>query len=217
MELLADLDTQGCAEPIEYAQETAAGGEHLPVDPVNFQALVDVGVNAMACGLTNVLSFPAYRGRYDFLGVPYGPGSSHIAGHGMFHGDDPAYHLPYANFHAETILGIYQRLAAIPEGDGTMADNTVIVVSNTAGHQHHNGSDRTWLMLIGGLGCFRTDSYITFPYLERSINDAFITIAQALGVETDTFGQGTTEGNVGIHGKEFMQPIIKGPLPNVTT
>ncbi len=52
-------------------------------------------------------------------------------------------------FQAEKIAGPAARLKAVPEGNGTMLDNTVIVYLSDNGVAHH-GTHHQWLFIVIG-------------------------------------------------------------------
>ncbi len=103
----------------------------------------------------------------------------------------------------ETIAQLATRLDQIPEGNGTVLDNTVIVsISELAngGHEH----DPWPVTMIGGAaGKFAMGRYIRFPqttpfpktpgwnpggYVGQPHNRLLVSLAQAMGIDTDRVG-----------------------------
>ncbi len=69
----------------------------------------------------------------------------------------------HMQWHAEQIALLADRLASVPEGDGTMLDNTVIVWVNELSHGNH-ALDQWPVVMLGGCGGrLRTGRYIRFP------------------------------------------------------
>jgi len=91
------------------------------------------------------------------------------------------------HYKAQQLLRLYQALDQVQMGDTTMAQNSVFVWLNSAGAKHHNGGNDHPIVTIGDAG----GALATGQYLEigkRPIQDAFLTISQALGVGSDSFG-----------------------------
>jgi hypothetical protein len=104
------------------------------------------------------------------------------------------------------------KLKEIPEGNGNMLDNTLIVYTSCAGGQHHDGQ-RDWpFVLVGGMNQkVKMGRYLQFPSYQnkghRTIANLYLTLLQAAGLETrDTFGQLDSQL------KDFD---LKGPLTNL--
>ena len=54
-------------------------------------------------------------------------------------------------FHLELTAALANRLAATPEGDGTMLDNTLIVYLSDNSDKHHSSGTEWPLLMLGGL------------------------------------------------------------------
>ncbi|MEM9459771.1 MAG: DUF1552 domain-containing protein [Myxococcota bacterium] len=103
-------------------------------------------------------------------------------------------------FHADQVVYLYERLAEIPEGDGTMADGLLIQWMSDGGGRHHNGADRHPVVFLGAAGgAMNTGQWLRFSNDEYSLACAHVTAARAMGLELDTFGDG--------------QDPCNGPLP----
>jgi hypothetical protein len=99
------------------------------------------------------------------------------------------------------VAHLWQRLKSVPEGNGTMADNTLLVWINSGGGLHHGGHNNHAVVLLGGGGSFRTGRYLSYPAMRHCISDVYVSIAHAMGVDIKTFGD----------------PMhCKGPLPGLT-
>jgi hypothetical protein len=88
-------------------------------------------------------------------------------------------------WYAARVVQFVQELAAIPEGDGTMLDNTLIFFFCEVGqwHEHRNIP----LALIGGKN-FGHVGNRAVHYESRQVNDIGMAILQALEVNRTTFG-----------------------------
>jgi hypothetical protein len=80
-----------------------------------------------------------------------------------------------------------QALESVPEGNGSMMDNTLIVyTSNNADKQHTNGAN--WpVMLLGNLdGAFKTGCFTQLDG-KRPINSLYTTLLNVAGKPCDRF------------------------------
>lgn len=55
-------------------------------------------------------------------------------------------------YHIELMAGLAAKLRSIPEGDGTMLDNTMIVYLSDAGESHHGALHEWPFLIVGGCG-----------------------------------------------------------------
>ena len=139
--------------------------------PERMDATVSVFTNALTCGFTRVGVFNAASVSLNYLG----PG---IGGHSMWHGDGTfETHQTWYEYHATQMQTIWSALAATPEGDGTMADNTLMLWMNVSGGGHHNGSYEYWAMLFGRLGGLSGGRVIDYPITEVGSGDRRVTLA----------------------------------------
>ena len=85
------------------------------------------------------------------------------------------------------LVRIMEAMESVPEGSGTMMDNTLIVyTSNNADKQHTSGAN--WpVMLLGNLdGAFKTGCFTQLDGT-RPINALFATLLRAAGQNCDRF------------------------------
>lgn len=116
----------------------------------------DLAAAALVAGLTNVVTLSSGGGHqnyisYDGLGLP-------IDGHGIGHGQGVAGKTPdecrvvIRRFHCRLIARLADKLRAVPEGDGTVLDNTLIVYLSDSGEAHHPNLHEWPVVLLGDLG-----------------------------------------------------------------
>lgn len=113
--------------------------------------MADLLVHAVICGLTHVgvLSVGSVVEIFgQFLHWGFGP--RHTTGHGGF-GAGPAL-AASSNKISQLIVDMATKLDAVPEGDGTMLDNTTFVFINDNGNQHHSKYDNFPLFILGDIG-----------------------------------------------------------------
>jgi hypothetical protein len=106
-------------------------------------------------------------------------------------------------FHMELIAGLARTLDAVPEGDGTMLDNTVIVYLSDHGDRHH-GKFYEWPMLtVGNVnGRLKAGHYIQTPGYQaaghRTIANLHLSLLDAAGHPRKTFGDRDLKLDAGI-------------------
>ncbi len=111
------------------------------------------------------------------------------AGHNLGHMKQPEnpIWIKIRQYNCRMLVKLMEELESIPEGDGSMMDNTLIVyTSNNADKQHTNGAN--WpFMLLGDLsGKLKTGLY-TRVGGKRPINALYATLLHAIGAPCDRF------------------------------
>ena len=90
-------------------------------------------------------------------------------------------------WYSEQFAYLLGALDAIPEGDGTMLDNTLILWGNELSDgDSHNLREHKWVLAGNAAGYFRTGRYVQTGDVPH--NNLLVSIANAMGVATDTFG-----------------------------
>lgn len=148
-------------------------------------AMLEIGIAALQANLTNVLTIASGCGEY--FGSWKGLGISD-SGHGLGHVDQPgnAIWTKIRNYNCEMLVKLMKALEAVPEGTGTMMDNTLIVYSsNNAEKQHSDGANWPFVLLGNAGGRFKTGQYTHVK--ERPINDLYTTFLRGVGKPVDRF------------------------------
>jgi hypothetical protein len=162
---------------------------------------LDLLAIAFACDQTRVASFQIStalnRIRYPWL-------ESLGEGHSLSHtgASDMAAKtqlLNRQNWHSKLIARLFDKLAVVPQGDGSVLDNTLLLWGNEVSMGTTHTHDNMPFLLAGGGWAFRTGRYLT--YQQASHADLLISILNAMGVEQTTFGTPET---------------CTGPLPGLT-
>jgi len=96
-------------------------------------------------------------------------------------------------FQMDLLAGLAGKLRAVPEGDGTMLDNTVIVFLSDAGAQHHTGYENMPLLVLGNLnGGLETGRYLHYPTYNqpghRVLANLHMSLLHAAGTPDDNYG-----------------------------
>lgn len=148
--------------------------------------LLDLGVSALKSGITSVLTIGSGRG--EIFGSWKGIGveeQGHNLGH-MKQPDNPIW-IKIRQYNSRMLVKLMEELESVPEGSGTMMDNTLIVyTSNNADAQHTSGA--TWpVMLLGNCnGVFKTGCFTQLDG-KRPINALYATILKSVGVNCDRY------------------------------
>ncbi len=148
--------------------------------------LLDLGISALKSGITSVLTIGSGRG--EIFGAWKGLGveqQGHNLGH-MKQPDNPIW-IKIRQYNSRMLVKLMQELEKVPEGSGTMMDNTLIVyTSNNADSQHASG--KNWpVMLLGNCdGAFKTGRFTQLDG-KRPINALYTSILRASGVQSDRF------------------------------
>jgi hypothetical protein len=148
--------------------------------------LLDLGISALAAGITNTLTVGSGRGEifgsWKGLGVDQ---QGHNLGH-MEQAGNPIW-IKIRQYNSRMLVRIMETLESVPEGSGTMMDHTLIVyTSNNADKQHTSGA--TWpVMLLGNCGgIFKTGCFTQLDG-KRPINALYATLLRAAGQNVDRF------------------------------
>ena len=155
--------------------------------PQVVQGFLDITKAAFQLDLTRVvsLSFGTGNSAVSFADFGDGPeGGVHDIAHQNQNTDTQDRLSAITVWYLERVTEFVQALAAIPEEDGTMLDNTLIFLFSEVGQWHEH--EDIPMALIGGknLGhvggrCLRYD---------RHVNDVGMALVQALGIPRTSFG-----------------------------
>jgi len=157
-------------------------------------ALLEIGIAALQANLTNVLTVGSgcgeYFGSWKGLGI-------NQSGHGLGHLDQPdnPIWIKIRQYNCEMLVKTMKALEAIPEGSGSMMDNTLIVyTSNNGEKQHTDGSNWPFVLLGNAGGRFKTGRHTHIK--ERPINDLYTTFLHGVGAPVDRFNMDKNMANI---------------------
>ena len=162
----------------------------------------DLAAGAIIAGLTNVVTI-----RPDALGTKYvdllGEAGSGV--HGIGHGNSPEGVTPdearskIRKLHIDQIAKLAAKLKAVPEGDGTMLDNTTIIYTSEVGDKHHATNIQWPFIVLGDVGgkLNTAGRYVQYPGKahggvapgHHTIANWWMSLLHAVGKPTDDFGQ----------------------------
>ena len=169
------------------------------VETDRLDAHFELAAAAMIGGLTNVatiasgVGFPYFNVVYGGLGITT---PKHNIGHDVLKGNMTATDMAVAirRFHFELIARFMRTLESVPEGDGSMLDNTVVVYLSDAAEAHHSYCWEWPFVIVGDLsGRLKTaGQYVSYPDYGRSrhraTNALYNTLLHAAGIPRDDFG-----------------------------
>ena len=159
----------------------------------------EIASAALISGLTNVVTL-----RPDTLGVKYSElglsNSVHSIGHLQENTASNGWsghqaRMEIEKLHLKQIANMAKKFDSIPEGNGTMLDNTMIVYMSCSSGDHHCAGYDWPFVLLGGIDKkLKTGRYVEYPkYAEqghRTVGNLYLSLMHAAGLETpETFGQ----------------------------
>jgi len=164
--------------------------------PLVFDRMSDVMAASLACDLTRVTSLQYRVGEndggytYDWLGIT---DQEH---HLLTHSSDDDGHAndeltKIYSWYAERFAYFLDQLAAIPEGDGTLLDNCLVVWGSEVGKGNTHSFDKVPFVLAGGAaGQLQGGRYLTFDGVEH--NRLLVSVCNLMGL-TDVKAFGATD------------------------
>ncbi len=161
--------------------------------------MTELMVLSLQCDQTRVITFMlenAGSGRdYAFIGAP---GSHHEISHHQNLPENFAKLEIIDRWEIAQFANLLQKLKNSPDGDGNLLDNTVVYLSAEISDGNAHNHDDLPVLLAGKLGgALSPGRHIKYAD-KPPLANLFVSLAQAFGVATDTFGDDGT-----------------GPLPNL--
>jgi hypothetical protein len=158
--------------------------------PVMGQLQMDLLTAAFACDLTRVSTI-MWSGSTSGQTFSFIDGVGSQGHHDMSHEANTAsvreQLVRIERWYAEQLAYLLAKLDSIPEGDGTMLDNTVVLWGNELSDgESHNLRDHKWVLAGSAGGYFRTGRHLRFGDVPHP--NLLVSIANAMGVPTTRFG-----------------------------
>lgn len=168
------------------------------------EAQFEIAAAAFIAGLTNVITVSSGAGR-NKVGVSFdgseldladGPIPAHEVGHQKTIQSTAAdeLHIRTRRQHCEKLAAFVHKLESIPEGEGTMMDNTLIVYLSDAADQHHAKGYEWPIIVIGDLGgrLKTAGRYLRYPWYgqtgHRTVANFYTSLLHAVGDRRERFG-----------------------------
>jgi len=164
--------------------------------PARFEAHCDLAIASLASGLTNVVTIDAGTGdgayhTWKHLGIIH---DGHAIGHQPENPEFNKMRVAVNKYHVERVASLAARLAALPEGNGTMLDNTLLVYLSDAAETHHGTGKRWPVVLVGNLGgrLKAGGRLLEYPGFgktgHRTTANLFLSLLHAAGDRREKFG-----------------------------
>ncbi|MEM6257185.1 MAG: DUF1552 domain-containing protein [Planctomycetota bacterium] len=176
----------------------ANGGQNAST-PEKQKAMTDILVAALATGLTNVVTYTIDELSTPIKGLPGNEGdhiSIHEIGHNGGYSGVSAEEIreKIRVGHIEQVRAIADKLKAIPEGNGTMLDHTVIIYFPENAETHHSHGTEAPQIVLGGDKCALNmlGRYIRLPFHgtegHKTIGNWYTTLLNAHGNPIEHYG-----------------------------
>lgn len=176
----------------------ANGGPNAST-PEKQEAMTDILIAALITGLTNVVTYTIDELSTPIKGLPGNEGD-HISIHELGH--NGGYSGVAADVireklrvgHIDQVAKIVERLKAVPEGKGTMFDNTVVMYFPENGEGHHSHGTEAPFVVMAGDRCKLeiAGRYIRLPYHatkgHKTIGNWYTTLLNAHGNPIEHYG-----------------------------
>jgi hypothetical protein len=171
-------------------------------------AQIDIGVAALAAGMSQVLTLHASSGVAShycptWLGYPSFDGYITDAGdenshHAISHGNNGP-KLALDTWFFQKLAYLISKLKSVPEGGGTMFDNSVVLVTNCMDNgNHHEVYNLPWLLAGSAGGYFKTGQALVTT--DVSHTGVLIGLCNAFGVSSAGWADANYGGELpGLH------------------
>ena len=183
--------------------------QHLPaIDPIHAKgganatlpqkqaAFTDVIIGALASGLTNVVTYTSHDLGTDISSLPENTQktSIHQIGHGGQISGAAKMRDAIKTHHMKQVKTLVTRLKSIPEGKGTMFDNTTIIYMPETGAGHHGPDNEAPMVLLTGKNS-KLDlagRYVRLPFHgtegHKTLSNWYTTLLNAYGNPVEHYG-----------------------------
>ena len=164
--------------------------------------MMDIIANALACDQTRVATLQWANGasgiRFTSLGINE---AHHDITHDNFNAN-AGKRAQVAGWYAERFKYLIQKLKSIPEGGGSVLDNSVILWTTEHNGRQQHGRTNVPFFLAGGLGgAFNTGQFLDFSNNTLAHNDVYVSLAQGVGLsDVTSFGKAS---------------LVRGPVPGL--
>ncbi len=157
--------------------------------PQTLSTQMDLVTAAFRCDLTRVATIQLSNSSGDRPGMffPWLAGVSERFHH-YAHSGGPG-KVKIDTWFMEQLAGLLKRFRAIPEGNGTMLDNSVVLFANHMEEgSTHRPSNLPWVLAGRCGGYLRTGQLLAPTSSASTTNRVFIGLANAMGLPITTFG-----------------------------
>ncbi len=158
--------------------------------PARYAANLEMMRLALACDMTRIVTFlssPSTSNLAHKTWIPEMTSSAHH--HNLSHGADVANLEKIGSWYSARIAEFLTKLAATPDGTGSVLDNSVVLLGSELAYGAAHGVRNVPFVLFGGAGGkLRGGRFLDFQAQRRSSNDLWVSVANLLGNPMTTFG-----------------------------
>ena len=159
----------------------------------HIQLQFDLLALALQADITRVATLLYAR---DLTGRVYPESGTDISFHGgSHHAEDPGRIAQYAKlnrYHVSTLAYFVEKLAGIPEGDGTLLDHSLILYGSNMGNSNqHLHYDVPHVLIGGASGRLEGDRHLAFPQRTVPTGSLLLSILDLFDIHLDSFGDST--------------------------
>lgn len=149
----------------------------------------DIVVHALACGITRVATI---KWNQVVNAVIMYPAGVDVSCHASAHDADPNY-IKIKAWYMKKFAELIDRLKAIPEGNGTLLDNTIIFNGSELGQGNwHNHDNMPFIVAGGSVGGIKGNRVLEFK--DEKHNKLLVSIAQFMGHNVNSIGDQDPNG-----------------------
>lgn len=161
------------------------------------EAHFDMAAAALITGISNVITIHTDDLNSSYQGLGITP-KVHSVGHGASSGSLSSQECRniIRKFHFDLIGNLAGSLQAIPEGDGSMLDNTVIVYVSDNSDKHHSSATEWPIVVLGNMRARlkSAGTFLAYPRYgsanhHQTIGNWLTTLCHVAGFPQDHFGQ----------------------------
>ena len=191
-----DLATPTCEPPMQDYGLNFDANENFPAVS---RLMIDQMVMSLACDLTRVASLQWSRSvsQTEFSWV--GAGRHHDLSHLGNEDNTMVTEITAINqWYAEEVKYLLDTMAAIPEGDGTLLDNSLVVWGNELSRGNSHGNHPVPFVTFGSCGgAIQTGRWLTYDRVAH--NRLLVSMAQIMDTDIQSFGN-NDPGSGGLSG-----------------
>jgi hypothetical protein len=188
VKLAQDRDLSGVKAP-----EIPAAEQDIAIDK-EVRLLFDLIAVAYQADLTRVASFimigEGTNRTYNHIGVP---DSFHPLSHHADYVDRLEKLVKIQRYHMERFAEFVAKLAATPEGEGTLLDHSMLLYGSNMSNSNLHGNYPLPTILVGGAaGALKGGRQVELPE-HTTISNLHLTLLNKAGLEMKSFGDSTGE------------------------
>jgi hypothetical protein len=160
---------------------------------VHYRLMYDLMALAFQADLTRAATFMLGR---DLTSTSFPESGFNGGWHGSsHHGDKPDNIANYAKmnrYHVQNLAYFCDKLANMPEGDGSVLDHILIYKGTNMGNSHRHAHVKVPVILVGGVdGTFKGNRHIVFPENTQKAGNMLLSILHLYGIDVEKFGNST--------------------------